>query len=128
MAALVVSGNSLLTDDSFPFIQRGAASSVSSYTTTITGPAHACYLVLGFDFALGPDEPVQTWFTAANGSSVFYRDSQSTGEGLGVTYAWRGQLPITSGFGLTLACTMFSTISLGWIVWGIQLNRPISGT
>jgi hypothetical protein len=71
-------------------------------------------------------EPVQCWFHAsmfASGSGAelaFYYDSQSTGEGLGVWFSWRGALPFHGADALQVYAT-----SSGSITWSVLCSGLI---
>jgi hypothetical protein len=79
-------------------------------------------LVLGFDAVASGSEPIQCFidFQIPTGFQVFY-DSQSTGEGNGVRFTWRGQAPLM--FDEQLSTTYSSSGAIEWTVnaWGLAL-------
>jgi hypothetical protein len=79
-------------------------------------------LVLGFDAVASGASPVQCFidFQVPIGFQVFY-DSQSSGEGNGVRFTWRGQAPLM--FNERLATKFSSVSNITWTVsaWGLAL-------
>jgi hypothetical protein len=90
----------------------------SAVSGTWTNSDLGCTFVLtGIDATATQAEPIQCFFDAQlvyNTSEIatFYWDSQSTGEGNGVWFSWRGAIPLALGEGLNLNGT-----SSGTIVW-----------
>lgn len=90
-----------------------------TYTPSVGGSG---FLLLGVDMTCTQANPVQCFANCQFGSGgpIFYWDSQSTGEGNGVTFGWRGQLLIPVSTQLICALTAASSITMGIIAWGLR--------
>ena len=79
-------------------------------------------VVQGIDATAIHAEPVQCWvdFFALDVNSMMH-DSQSTGEGLGVTFSWRGALPL--GYNAEVKCVCHASAPILWAVtiWGYRV-------
>jgi hypothetical protein len=78
-------------------------------------------LLLGVDWTATQGTGSYNVYAQVASGPIFYWDSQSIGEGNGVTYAWRGQLIVNPGE--QLSCQIVggsSTAVLGIIAWGLQ--------
>lgn len=87
-------------------------------------------IILGVDFVASGFEPIQCFVNlqVPTGIQVYY-DSQSTGEGLGVRFPWRGQIPVLDGEDVTAEFSSSGTINWYVTVWGLASNRlPLTGT
>lgn len=123
MAALSVPGVTLMGGELRPKRFAAGTSSTSSLEVSYAvGIGQSQILVLGVDITATQAEPVGPLFASAGitDTGPFYWDSQSTGEGLGVTFSWRGQMPVFAGE------TVYANISgssLGAVlcayIWGV---------
>lgn len=102
-----------------------AAGFLQSYSPGWGGAMTYC---LGIDVtAVQGTSPEQTFVDMLINGSCFYHDSQSIGEGAGVTYSWRGQLPISTGETLTVIGTSADTENwscVAWGIWGVYQPYP----
>lgn len=84
-------------------------------------------LILGIDWTATQDEPVQCFtHLLYAGSFLFYWDSQSTGEGLGVRWSWRGALPLAQGQVIQVIGTSSSAIEWSGSWFGLLVPGPPS--
>lgn len=98
---------------------QGSGTSLSAtYTPSVGGSGG---LLLGVDMTATQANPVQCFASLqlGTGGPIFYWDSQSTGEGNGITFGWRGQLKIDVSVELICTLTAASTITLGIVAWGL---------
>lgn len=126
MTALVVSGNSGLPDDAFPFRFKQGPVPISVFSfSKAFNQMHA--VLLGGDLTMTGAAGIGPCFASmALGGVIFYWDSQSTGEGQGITFAWRGQLPLGHGDVITWAAQQpASDLSVSCVMWGYFLPRII---
>lgn len=85
----------------------------------------AQWVITGIDFVAWNAQPVQCFFRAehwnysATFGAAFYYDSQSTGEGNGIWFSWRGALPLAPTDTLNCVGTSASNITWGGKVFGI---------
>jgi hypothetical protein len=93
---------------------------------TVTPSPSGTRLVMGMDVVAAHANPIQCFceFRVPSAISVFY-DSQSTGEGNGVRFTWRGQIPISPGESVTIVAT--SSGSLDWYItaWGLLIANTM---
>lgn len=121
MPAVFVPGLAGMPPDAMPW--RYAQGPFSSSNFGPDAQSGIYFVLLGVDITATQDQPVQCWVGLAINGNIFYWDSQSTGEGLGVTFAWRGQILIQPGEHLKADCTSASTIQWGCVMWGYSLPR-----
>lgn len=102
-----------------PWKSLGGPENISTYEHDIV-PNALRYVVLGIDLTMtGVDTIGPCFCSFAIGGHIFYWDSQSTGEGLGITFGWRGQIPIQKGDVLIIAADQPSTdLVVSSIAWG----------
>lgn len=83
---------------------------------------NAQVVVTCIDITATGAEPVQC-FASVQGviGEAFYYDSQSTGEGLGVRFTWRGQYALDIGERVQLLCTSSAPIDWGAHVDGYTI-------
>jgi hypothetical protein len=98
----------------------------TSATQTATPSPTGTRLIMGIDVVAAHANPIQCFveFRVPSAISVFY-DSQSTGQGNGVRFTWRGQVPI--GPGETISIVATSSASLDWYLqaWGLYISTPM---
>lgn len=89
-----------------------------TYTPSVGGSGG---LLLGVDMTCTQANPVQCFanIQLGSGGPIIYWDSQSTGEGNGVTFGWRGQLYVSPSVHLNCALTAAASITMGIVVWGL---------
>lgn len=77
-------------------------------------------LILGFDAVAQGSEPIMCFcqFTAPAGIFLYY-DSQSTGQGLGVRFQWRGQSPLFTGEAAEGRGISSGSINWSFSAWGL---------
>lgn len=92
----------------------------TAHTQTYTNSGGVPAILLGADWTATQANPVQcfTQMFYNTGGAIFFWDSQSTGEGNGVRWSWRGALIIPAGQGVSIVTTAVSAITLGGIMWG----------
>lgn len=128
MTALAVPGNSGLPDDAFTWRFLGGPEVIEVYDSTFTVNALSKGVLLGADLTMTGATGVGPCFASlAIGGVTFYWDSQSTGEGSGITFAWRGQLPIIGGDQLHwYASQPGSDLSVSSVMWGYVNPRVVT--
>lgn len=91
----------------------------ASFGNAFSGTA----LLLGVDAAATDAEPIQCFLALGiTGCQWFYTDSQSTGEGLGVRWTWRGQIPIYENDVFYYRFSASGPINFGITAWGTWGN------
>jgi hypothetical protein len=111
-----------------PTILQEWNSSGTNETANFVAPFGTPTILLGVDWTASGANPVQC-FTAlqlAPPGGNFYWDSQSTGEGNGVRWSWRGALLIPHGKTLSCVTIAVATINFGGIMWGVFGDWPFS--
>jgi hypothetical protein len=79
----------------------------------------AVIVLTGIDTTATQANPVQCFTNySLGGSTIFYWESQSTGEGNGVTFSWRGALPLPFGQTLVVDIHAVATIHLAGVAFG----------
>lgn len=124
MPAVFVPGNSLLPDDSLPWrfvLHSFVPSGDSSYTYTNGDHSESMGLLLGVDVTVTDSiSTPQIFLTVDLTGCQFYRDSQTIGEGAGIDFAWRGQLPMYPNEHLNWTLTgTDSHCTVGLTAWGV---------
>lgn len=128
-------GNSLYWPETKPFVNAFAGSLGAGAQNETFEPSsypNAVYTLLGIDTVCSGAEPSQItmafWLGAA--ATQFYYDSQSTGEGLGVRFSWRGQLPVRAGYPAGITGNVISGPAVDWsgIFWGLVMPFAQAGT
>jgi hypothetical protein len=83
------------------------------------------WIVTGIDFTATQAEPVQCflaaelWINGGTSGPTFYYDSQSTGEGNGVWFSWRGAIPLAPTDAIGIIATSASNIVWGGVIFGV---------
>lgn len=78
------------------------------------------HILLGVDVVASEDEPIQCFFHIdTHLGGAFYYDSQSTGEGLGVYFAWRGMWRLYPTDNVTIFYSSSAVITWSGIAWGM---------
>jgi hypothetical protein len=100
VAALVVAGAAWLPADAIParLVHKQQAVETDPFYASfgVSTADYGTFVVTHADCTLSGAEPIGPIFASLwIGSVQVYYDSQSTGEGLGVTFAWRGMVPFT---------------------------------
>lgn len=106
MSFLLPGAPPALPPDAFEYalIRNSASSNSLSSTFTASNGNKATIVVTSIEMTATLVEPSQ-WYAEAWLNSVgypFFHDSQSTGEGLGISFYWRGRLIIDNGDSLHL--------------------------
>lgn len=106
-------------------ISANLAGTVSNSWSEFVSPAALGQIVVvqGIDWTATQAEPVQC-FTHLEylGGHIFFWDSQSTGEGLGVRWSWRGSLLLRQGSGINVVGTTGgASIAWGGAWFGITI-------
>jgi hypothetical protein len=120
-------GNSLAWPDSKPFALSFAGACATGNTFTISLPTYTNNLcvLLGIDVVVQGANPTQIdmGFGWPAATTYFYYDSQSTGEGNGVRFQWRGQLAFPGSTTITITAISVSGPGPNWsaIAWGLIL-------
>lgn len=95
----------------------------TSFDVSFTPPAvqASTWLLTGVDWTATQAQPVHCFTHLALGPeiTIFYWDSQSTGEGLGVRWSWRGDLPLFPGDELIIHGDSSAAIVWSATAWGI---------
>lgn len=124
MTATDIASANLWWPNAIPSRCISATSSTASQSFDFLGAAAAAgtTLVMGMDVVASGAEPVQCFcaLQLPRGVTVFY-DSQSTGEGLGVRFTWRGQIPIGGTDEGSVVVRSSGTIPWAVTVWGITI-------
>lgn len=121
MAGLTIPSSNALTEGHFGGLFLIHTATTSSFTYTYNPPeAAAMSYVLGVDMvAARATVTTQCFCDMYILTSAFYHDSQSIGEGGGVTFSWRGQIPLISGQTLTVDGESDSDAHWSVVAWGI---------
>lgn len=114
-------------------LQRATLLSVTSSGTSFSatmdnaGGGGLITVIEGIDWTASRANPVQcfTQLVFNTNSAYFFWDSQSTGEGNGVRWSWRGSLALALGDAVTILGQASASITWGAIAWGYQLP-PLS--
>ena len=128
MSTAEVPSSNLWIPYSFPrrFISYSGTGTNISQTVTNNVFINSMYVILGCDLVASGSEPVQCFVNLQipQGVQVYY-DSQSTGEGLGVRFPWRGQIPLF--YNDTLEVDVSSNASINWYitVWGLLWSTAV---
>jgi hypothetical protein len=121
MPGVYVGSSGLALPDAVPQIMgRIATGSVTSAHVNFTqGSTDTVAVLLGADMTATQAEPVQVFaHLVGNAGEIFYWDSQSTGEGNGVTFSWRGYYPLEHNDTIDAYVTAASGIIMGIVLWG----------
>lgn len=88
-----------------------------AYGLITSSPAILC----GFDAVAKDAEPTQCFIYVAVAGVPFYYDSQSTGEGLGIRFTWRGGIPVGADELITVNFQCSGTVPINYshILWGM---------
>lgn len=130
MTALVVPGPGGVPPNSIPQRlgrqQTTATSLTLGYTNPYTG---VTVIVTHIDITATGAEPVQCFAHAEDDIGVrFYWDSQSTGEGNGVSFNWRGLYVLSHLESVYAIITAASSIILGATINGYILPPVVTPT
>lgn len=123
-----VPGNTLFWPNSLPerFISSSQTGTSGSYQHIPNVNIPGGQLILGIDFVASGSEPIQLFVNAQGPSGIqFYYDSQSTGEGNGVRFVWRGQLPLHASETLSVNWTASGSIATYCTAWGLVLPYDV---
>lgn len=103
--------------------QQLGANFLATYMAPTIGAT--TYRIQGVDWTATQAAPVHcfTHLELAPTGSIFYWDSQSTGEGNGVRWSWRGDLPLEAGEGLRVVGTADGSIQWGAVAWALIQPR-----
>jgi hypothetical protein len=106
------------------FAESGATA-VNSFSFAASGAGvHQVLLVQGIDVCAYGAQPVHCFANLVSPLGyTFWWDSQSTGEGLGVRWNWRGAIPVRYFQSLTFSATADANISWGGVMWGQTAPR-----
>lgn len=110
-----------------PAILGEWATTGTSTTQTYHNAGGLQAILLGVDWTATNANPVQCFahLTYQPSGATFFWDSQSTGEGNGVRWQWRGALPIPVGYGVDCVTTASATIVLCGVMWGVILDTYV---
>ena len=128
MPAVFVPGGPYLPPGTFPLRLFSANySAVASATTTFINEVNALVIIAGIDAVATNGSaagPVYTDFFLQGVD--FYHDSQSIGEGQGVTFSWRGAHLLEPGEQLDaqMVCISGEIDSMSAVGWGIITQIP----
>jgi len=102
-----------------------AASVGQDYSIGIVPRDAGHLLLLGIDVVASDAEPVHCWvgYEIPAGYRAYW-DSQSTGEGLGVRFPWRGQVPLLPTEYVVLHLRSDTSIDWSWVLWGLLSPFP----
>jgi len=101
----------------------------TGFRVSYNAPAGGSAVVTGLDVTATQAEPVQCFVRAAcdpigaSADAIFYWDSQSTGEGNGVWFSWRGALPLFAEDALVIEGDSGSSITWGWVAFGVVVAQ-----
>lgn len=111
----------LLPDRGYPAILLDWNTTGTSFSQSATNPGGYPWVLLGVDWTATQAEPIQcfTGMTLTPHGGTFFYDSQSTGEGNGVRWQWRGMLVIPYTYELTVFGSASGSIDWGGVAWGI---------
>lgn len=112
-----------------PFVQSRFGAYGPTTTSSVSfvvrnGVAGQAWIITQIDFTATLAEPVQCFFAAALwpnslvSGPTFYYDSQSTGEGNGVWFSWRGCLRLDNADAVAIVASSASSIVWGGVVSG----------
>jgi hypothetical protein len=108
----------------FLSIEQGPSTSFVAQVVN-SGPGQFQMVIEGIDWTATQANPVhcftQLIFDQNNG--LFFWDSQSTGEGNGVRWSWRGSLVLEGGQGVSVKGQSDANITWGAVVWGYQTPK-----
>lgn len=94
----------------------------TGFTQTVNNTATLApyWLILGCDIVASGAEPVQCFVNlqVPAGQQIYY-DSQSTGEGLGVRFPYRGQVPVLPNESFAVQVSSSAAITWYATVWGL---------
>lgn len=103
-----------------PYILGNFNALTSGETFTFSYGLAGVFILLGVDWAATIEEPVQCWTgLELNSHGYFWWDSQSTGEGLGVRWQWRGALPMRDGDVFGVYFDAAASINVAGVLWGV---------
>lgn len=95
------------------------ANFLATYSVPLTGGS--TIRLQGVDWTATQSFPVHcfTHLQLQPNGTIFYWDSQSTGEGNGVRWSWRGDLPLGVGDGFQVVGTADGSIQWGAVAWAL---------
>ena len=124
MAALVVPGPAQPPPGAMPKLLGRYNGTASSHTMTFTnGTRGLLAVVTHCDATFTGVSPIQTFFNLVDEiGCIPYWDSQSTGEGNGVTYSWRGMywVEYTGTFAMVITAAGAGNMSMAMHGWYIR--------
>lgn len=95
------------------FLSEGVNASDHTFLLDVSLPGGLVMVITQVDATATGTEPTQLYFELIDHSTgaIFFHDSQSTGEGLGVMWVWRGAKPLAGIAGLHARMTIISGVS-----------------
>lgn len=129
MTATDIAASNLYWPGTVPLRYIRANSLSSGSTDTIAQPAWAnggC-IILGLDLVAAGAEPSQCFcsFSVPNNCTIFY-DSQSTGEGNGIRFTWRGQIPLGPSESMQVYFSSAMSITWSYAISGLLTPLPVN--
>ncbi len=124
MSAPEAASSNLWEPDALPIrlMSHAETSTGMSVIASLAAFTGSSAVVLGVDIVAAHAEPVQCFVEVQipNGILVYY-DSQSAGEGLGVRFTYRGQVPLLAGEGMTVHTSTAGGATIDWYAtaWGL---------
>lgn len=117
-------GGFWVPDGVFTLFQDTSASASSSFSMSLPSQlSGSASLLQGVDVTATGANPIQCFaHLTSPAGSIFWWDSQSTGEGNGVRWTWRGGLWVRHTQTVTFTgSTASGSINWGGIMWGILI-------
>lgn len=129
MPAVFVPGGPYLPPGSLPFRpMANDEEGTSSLSSIYTNATPALMVIAGIDVTAQNGSAAGPLFcSCAIGTAVFYWDSQSIGEGGGVTFSWRGAHMLFPDETLTvdLECPSGGVDKMSTLCWALAVPSPV---
>lgn len=129
MTATDIAASNLYWPNTVPFRYTRLSTTSTGTTDTIFQPAwgNGGIVVLGFDLVAWNANPVQCFcrLDLPTNCAVFY-DSQSAGEGNGIRFTWRGQIPLGPSESFSVYFSAVAAITWSYAVHGLLTPFPVN--
>lgn len=127
-SATGIAASNLWPEFTVPFRLNMVNSTTASSAVTDAPVGGVNYVVLGAYYTATGSNPITCfWSLRIPAAFTISYDSQSTGQGNGVRFTWRGQIPMNAGENVAHTCTSSAPIFWCGVIWGILIPMSVIG-